>query len=361
MKSIVHHPAPNIVPGVNLTAERFAAIYAWIASIASDTAFSTRRPFQYGLSIPFDGKPALNLKKNGATLVLARCVGITPAGSIIGLFEDVHPPMTLELEEQELRPQERYAVMIEADSGTRYAFGPESEDLPLRPQFTRTGYSLQVQPVSQQMAFQSDAFCIGVLISEFGKWQLADYVPPCTQLGASPRLRERYQEYTAEMEELLRLFPQIILNTDAYHEKSMVELRELAMQLGSFMSFHRYRYRHLGPGSNPFELFEFWVAFARQTSFLLQCLKDRSGFYNLLNENTRQRNGVYFTAQSWDAAIQALANLAYDHNDVSTAIELTDRFLEMVSPIFKALGYGVEQVKNRTSWEEEKRKDYTTW
>lgn len=361
MNSIVNHPAPTIVAGVNLTEERFAEIYAWISAIASDTAWSVRRPFQYGLLIPYDGKPALQLEKKGTKLMLSRCTGITPAGSILAIFEDIHAPIVLDIPVEEMRPQETYGIMIETNRKAFSAFGPESVDFPLRPLHSMPTCRLHVQDINQVMASRSDAFCIGLLQMDHGEWQLASYIPPCAQIGGSPVLRERYRSYLEEINEILALFPEIIVNTDAYHEKSMVELREFAMQLGSFCAFHKFRYQHLTEGGHPFDMIEFWAAFARQASFLLQCLKDRPGFYNLLNENTRQRNGVYFTAQSWDSHIQQLANLPYNHNDLAEAIHTIDAFLETVTPIFKALAFGVEQVKSRTVWEKEKRQEYTTW
>lgn len=361
MKSIAMHPAPKIVPGLNLTAARFEEIYAWIRSLSADTAYAIRRPYQYGLVIPFDGKASVRLEKAGSKLTLTRCSAVTPAGSVIGIFEDIHQPLSMELREREMHPQEEYLALVEVDHSAHDAFGPESEDLPLRPLYAMPGYRLVIQAANQQMAVSTDSVCVGVLKREFAEWELVDYIPPCVHIGAHPVLKERYRTYAEEMEEMLRLFPQIIVNTDAYHEKSMVELREFTMLLGSFLAFHRHRYTHLGEGGHPFELFEFWAGFARQTSFLLQCLKDRAGFYNLLNENTRQRNGVYFTAQSWDAAIQDLANLKYQQNNLLAAVRITDQFLETIGPVFKALGYGVEQVRNRTGWVEEKRKDYTTW
>lgn len=361
MKSVMYHPAPNIVPGLNLTAERFAELYAWIRATSADTALCVRRPYQYGLTIAYDKRPSLQLGKNGPQLILSRCCGITPAGSIIGHFEDAHAPLTLELSEQEMRPQEPYGIFLSVRHGQQRAFGPESADMPLRPLYSAPDCRLQVQPLSQALAEQPDALCIGLLQMEFGQWQLAEYIPPCAHLGASPVLAEQYRAFAAEFDEITDRFPKIILHTDAYQEKSMVELREFAMQLGSFAASQRFRYQHIGLGGAPFDMFEFWSAFARQISFLLQCLKDRAGFYNLLNENTRQRNGVFFTAQSWDSAIQNLAGLQYDHNNLLEALKIVNQFLETVTPVFIALSYGVEEIKNRPSWAEEKRKMSHTW
>ncbi len=361
MKSILYHPAPNIVPGLNLTAARFADMYAWITATASDSVLAVRRPYQYGLTIAFDHRPSLVLDKKGSQLILSRCCGITPGGTIIGHIENSHSPLTLELNEREMRPQETYAVLIEVQHGKHRVFGPESEDIPLRPLYVAPACCLQVQSLDQPLARQPDALYIGMLQMELGQWHLADYIPPCAQLGADPSLNGHYQDCTTALLEMMEYFPQIVRNTDAYHEKSMVELREFALQLGAFTATRRFHYLHIGQGGTPFDMFEFWSAFAQQISFLLQCLKDRAGFYNLLNENTRQRNGVFFTAQSWDAAIQNLAKLRYDHNNLPDMVRTVDLFLETVTPVLIALTYGVDEIKNRTGWQEEKRKISHTW
>lgn len=355
------HPAPNIVPGVNLTAKRFAEFFAWISATAADTARAIRDPFKYGLVTSFDGQSSLQLQKNGACLTLSRCCAITPAGSIIGLIEDFHPALELELQEQDLHPQEQYAVLVEVLHDTHRAFGAESPDMPLRPLYSAPAYRLHVQPLEQSLAEVSDAVQIGLLQMDFGKWKLAEYLPPCTHAGAHPLLAERQRTYLTEFEDLLDRLPKIVRNTDAYREKSMVELREFSLQLGSFAASQHFRYRHIGKQGSPFDIFSAWSGLAREMSFLLQCLKDRAGFYNLLNENTRQRNGVFFTAQSWDAAVQNLANLEYCHDNLQKAVDTLNRFLETVTPVIISLTYGVEEVKSRTHFADEKRKNSYTW
>lgn len=361
MKSILNHPAPNIVPGVNLTADRFTAIYAWITAQMSDVIQSTRPPFHFGLVIPDDAQPSLQLDKIGPQLVLTRCIGITPAGQLIGHFNELHQPLTLEIEEKQLRGNEKYQVLVEISQNIRHGFGPESTDFPMRPLFSRVDHKLHVQLATQSMAETPNVLPIGTMEMEYGEWKLSKYIPPCAQIGANPMLRERQRIYQEELRNMLHLFPQIIVNTDAYHEKSMVELREFTIFLGAYLSSAQCRYSHIGECGNPFLLFELWSTVARQASFLLQCLKDRPGFYNLLNENTRQRSGVYFTPQSWDMAIQDMANLMYNHYDILLAVKITDHFLEAIVPVFKALAYGVEEVKNRTGWSEQKKTDYRTW
>lgn len=336
MKSIVHNPAPNIVPGLNLTAERFGAIYTWITSTVADTIATIRGPFQYGLSIPFDGTPALKLIKNGGQLELSQCVGITPAGTIIGLFEGINTPMILELREKELKHQEDYSIIIGANHSELFPFGMDSVDLPFRLEHARIAYSLQIQPFSQTMANQSDAFCIGILKEKSGEWQLQDdYVPPCVQLGAHPILYSWYQAQAKNTGEMLELFQQIICKTDTHQDRAALQLREFALQLGSFMSFHQHRQHHLEKGDTPVGLFEFWIAFARQTSFLLKCYDHN--FNTLLITSAQSANGVNFSMKIWEEAIQSLSNFRYDHNDLAKAIKLTSYFMETVQPIFKAL------------------------
>lgn len=364
MKSMVQHSAPNIVPGVHFTAQRFAELYAWQTALAADSVQLALKPFQYGLSIPYDGKASLSLNLFNNKLNLSRCCGLTAQGTIVALFEEGQPPLTLDLSTCNLQNWEDYYVVLEVVHGQRQEYGAESSDLPLRPLHSRPLYHLQVQAVAQVMVTRSDSFCIGKLIMQNGEWKLADYIPPCLHIGANPLLNQRYLEYQEYLAVFLNVFPGIIRQTDTYQEKSMIELREFCMQLGSLVVSRRYQYKHLSQWGSPFEMIELWVNFAQEFSFLLQCLTDRPGFYNLLNENTRGVNGVFFTPQSLDAVIQDVVQYTYHHNDIAQAIKLTDQFLQIITPVFKALGNGtLHPVGNKGTWTsvEEPKNNSITW
>jgi hypothetical protein len=341
MKSIVHHAAPNIVPGVNFTAARFAELYAWTTSQTADSVQAVMGNNHYGLMIPYDGKAALTLEKSGNQLILSRCCGITPQGNLVALFEEMHEPMVCDLTRFELHSNETYQVVLEvASQQKRRPFGPETADLPLRPAYSMLAYDIQIQPFGQAMTAQPDAFPIGNLFFENGDWKLTDYIPPCVHLGASPTLQNRYLKYQEAIKILLEAQALIVRQTESFQEKSMIELREMTLQLGSLLASRQPRYRQMGVWGNPYEMFELWAAFAQQFSFLLQCLSNRPGFNNLLNENTRDVNGVFYTPQSLDKVLQELTGLQYDHNRIAQAVQATDRFLQMIVPIFKALSIG---------------------
>lgn len=365
MKSIVHHASPNIVPGTHFTAARFQEMYAWIATLAADSLQAALHPLSYGLVMPYDGKAALSLERSGNQLRLTRCNGVTPQGSIVALFEDCHPPVTASLDDFNLHSNEEYFVVVEVDHKTRWAFGPESTDLPRRPLYSMPAFAMHLQSKGQDMSPQPDAFNIGLLVMELGEWKLDEnYIPPCLHLGANKSLSQRYFKYQEGLAILLEVQPQIIRQTDTYQEKSMIELREFCMQLGSLLASRRHRYIHLGERSAPYEIFELWSSVAQEASFLLECFVDRPGFYNLLKENTRSVNGVFYTPQSLDESIKSLANLRFNQDNISDAIQATDKFLQMIVPIFKALGLGtLRPVGNQGAWNEvnDKKNTSPTW
>jgi hypothetical protein len=210
--------------------------------------------------------------------------------------------------------------------------------MPARPLYATANISLHIQPVKQPIGYPSDVFSIGMLIWELGHWQLDnDYIPPCVQLGADWQLSQKCHDYEVKFIKMLEIFPSIVINTDAYPTKSMVELREFVLQLGAFFSAYRFKYQYFHKDGSPFEMIGFWVSVTHQISFLLQCLKDRIGFNTMLMQSTRNRNGVHYTTQSWDEAIQKVVQLKYDHNNLKDAVATIDQFLEMVIPVFTAL------------------------
>lgn len=341
MRSIVYHAAPNVVPGINFTVDRFAELYAWISSLIADSVQLAAPNRRYGLVIPYDGKAALSLEKLADRLILSRCCGITPQGSLIALFEELHTPMVCDLRDYDLHTADTYRVMLEvASSRERSPFGPESADLPLRPLWSMPTYRLHIQSAGQAMAAPGDAIPVGELAFENGDWKLTGYIPPCLHLGASPVLLNRYLKYSEGMKILLETQALIVRQTESFQEKSMIELREMCLQLGSSLASRQHSYRHLDKWGHPYDMFEPWAAFAQQFSFLLQCLSNRPGFNNLLNENTRDVNGVFYTPQSLDNVLQEMTTAGYEHSRPAQFAQATDRLLQMTVPIFKALSLG---------------------
>ena len=340
MDSITHNAAPNVVPGTNFNNQRFQEMFAWISATAADAARSTMQANQYGLLIPFDGKTALQLEQKENLLTLRRCAAITARGRIIGVFENITPILETNLSEYTLDPKMQYHILVEVKTGKQQAFGPSTEDLPLRPQFAMPDYALHVQASDQSIGQQTDALPIGLLNFQSGAWELIKYIPPCAQIGASDFLRERYRNYKEELEVILAAQPNIIRQTDTFRDKAMIELREFAMQCGSYLATQRPELLNLSESGSPFQLVKNWMSFANLVSFLLNCLTDRSGFYNLLYINTRSVNGVMLTTERLDRALFNLTSQNYQHQDILNAINAVDEFLALIVPMFKALGNG---------------------
>ncbi|MEM9886185.1 MAG: hypothetical protein AAF849_09855, partial [Bacteroidota bacterium] len=131
MNSITQHAAPNVVAGVNFNVERFEELFAWMSALSADSVQALLLPNAYGLVTAFDGKTALELKKESDKLLLNRCSAITSSGGIIGIFESVTPTLTLELP-LDLKRSQIYTVTVEIDPRNRRAFGITSTDLPER-------------------------------------------------------------------------------------------------------------------------------------------------------------------------------------------------------------------------------------
>ena len=306
MKSINDFPAPNIVPGLNLTAERFEEIFAWVNSLVADSVQAALVPHHFGLMMPFDSKCALQIEVSQEQLLLHRCFGISPGGSVFAVYEGTQSPIVEDLKKWDLRFEHRYYIMLQVLNHPRHAYGPESNDAPLRPLYSMPRYKIHLQSEEQGMTNLSDVFPIGRLSAKYGQWYLDEYIPPCLHIGASPALLEKYREYRENVDTLMDAFPKIIQQTDAYQSKAMVELREFSMQLGTSLAARRYAFMQLEHSSAPRQMFEFWAAFAEQIAFLLTSLTDRRGFFDLLNENTRGVSGVSFSPTQLDAAIDNL-------------------------------------------------------
>lgn len=339
MQSITNHAAPNVVPGLNFNTERFQQLFAWIEAIAADAARAAIQPHRYGLLIAFDGKASLQLDKTGNSLSLRRCAGITPSGRIVGIFEGFTPTPEIDLEACQLDPKTQYQVLVEVDPSKRAAFGRQAADFPERPEFAMPACRLHVQAVGQLLGEWPNAFPIARLTYRENDWELtAGYIPPCAHLAADLNLQHKHREYREAMKNMLSTMPGIIRQTSTFRDRAMIELREFILQCGSHLAERRASLFTLTDMGRPFDLLEPWMAFAELANFLLNGLADRPGFYNLLYANTRSVNGVMFTTDRLDHALHRLTNLTYDHCNIAQAIEAVDGVLELVAPLFKALG-----------------------
>lgn len=354
MMSVIQYPAPNIVPGLNLTADCFADIFAWIKALTADSLFTLQAPGRYGLINTFDHLPALKLEKQEHQVMLYRCCGITPSGSLINHIEGYHEPLVCSLDRSEMQPHTDYWLLVTVQHRCQTVWGPKSTDLPERPLYSSSGLVLSVQSCNQPMTDQSDSLITGLLRYVNGQWVLADYVPACAQIGALPDVYSRYIHYLDEWKNMLDLLPKIASNTDGYQDKSMVELRELVLHLGASMSSQQFAYMQLGKRGSVLEMVAPWVNFARQISFSLRCLKDHTGIYNLLKLSTSQRNGVYFTPQIWDDAIQQMVMQKFEASDALATFKAIDQFIDTVVPVLTALSYGVRHPGQVPNWDAQK-------
>ncbi len=340
MRSIINNAAPNVVPGTNFNTKRFEELFAWITSLSADGVRSGFALNQYGLLVSYDGKSSLQLEKTGDKLTLRRCSGVTPAGGIIGIFEGHTPAIEAQLDQLELDSKKQYYVLVEIENAKRTPFGPEAEDSPQRPQFSMSSYRLHIQDVEQVLGSWANALPIGHLTYESGDWNLAEYIPPCTHIGANEILCEKYREYQEAFKIMLNAQPNIIRQTDTFRDKSMIELREFTLHCGSFLASRQPNFNTLTEIGRPTHLIETWLAFANLVTFLMNCLTDRPGFYNLLYQNTKSVNGVMFTTERLDAALDNLKNHTYNHQNILKTIKAIDEFLTLMVPMFKALGNG---------------------
>lgn len=367
MHAINHHAAPNVVPGTNFNTQRFEELFAWISSLSADVARSAFAPNQYGLLLPFDGKQALQLEKIENLIILRRCAGITPAGHLIGVFGNITPTIEYRLEEDLMDAREQYYMLVEVDGKRRIPFGPETEDLPQRPQFSMPAYKLHVQPLNQPLGKWANAIPIGKLRNEAGEWCLGEYIPPTAQIGAQELLEEKYRSYKEAIYVMLNAQPNIIRQTDTFRDKAMIELREFTMQCGSYLATQKPVMEGLTLSGQPYKLFEIWLGFANLIDFLLNCLTDRPGFYDLLHQNTRSVNGIEYTTRRLSDTLGTLTEHQYDHTNMLQTINAIDELLTIIVPVFKALGKGTLRSRglaHEGTYKEtvkKPKKTFTTW
>ncbi|MEM8523922.1 MAG: hypothetical protein AAGG68_04725 [Bacteroidota bacterium] len=356
MKSITQHAAPNVIAGVNFNVDRFKELFAWVNALSADSVQALLLPNSYGLVMPFDGKSALELVKEGNKIYLNRCSAITSGGGVIGIFESLTPTLELELP-LDLKRTQVYTVTVEIDSRNRQAFGVTSQDLPERKLSTLPSYQLHIR-MQEETLVPSHFLSIGKLVFEAEEWELTNYISPCLHIGASKVLKDRLKTYDGNLNELLKYLPSIIRQTGNYNDKATLELREFCVQIGSFLAQNAPSYHNLSIYDSPYRMIEIWNGLVSLSDFLLHRLKElpRQQFYELLEYNAHGVAGIRFNAHQFENIIGDYAKFRFEQEDILAAIEQTDKILEMIVPLLRSLSTKYQSTK-KGAWEETRVKE----
>ncbi len=329
--------APNITSGTSLTEDLILDLYRWIEHLLAEKSRVMLNPHHYGLTLSLDDKPSLELQKIGPTIHLKRCVGVTSKGGMIAILGGTTPSLKHTMEEKKLIKTKTYMVFVQIHASKRTPFGPESIDLPHRRLYSLPTYQLRVQSSEIIMHSTSNSLPLGRLEWKDEKWQLGTYIPPCMHLGADALLYRKYLKYLGDIKQILHFQPKVLYQTIGMENRALLELREFTLLTGHWLASQQTKLEYLSQWGAPHKLIQCLISFANQTSFHLANLSDRPQFYNLLHENIRGMNGVWFTPDRLLKAVHELSQFRYHHHDIQKVLKLIDQFLDIIVPIFKAL------------------------
>ena len=207
MLSYTTYPAPNIVAGCNLDEDKFNGHYAWIHGQMADHMRSFVLNGEFGLIAPLVDSSSLDIHVDGNILTLRRCLTMSPSGSLICIMENVHKPLTIQLNPINSGQNEFYEIFINILHSKRASFGSQSKDLPLRQMNSSSEITLSIKEKNEKRSETIDSVGIGNLKFENNKWTLEEGIPPSFHIGGHPKLMQRLHYYQQEAQSLRDSIP----------------------------------------------------------------------------------------------------------------------------------------------------------
>ncbi len=307
----------------------------------------TGTAINFGLLPPETGKEKslellLDLDHNNKLKIkLLECRAVTLGGARIELnqsneqLSDKQISLEIDFDFSSVRNQELDIILV-VNPFSRTPMGlPNPDESPPRHPFSMPQYLIELVPSEQikRSEFGRYHLPLGRLEVKIGEVKFAEYyIPPCTSVKAHPQLLDYYRQYDDSLKELLSYTLQIIRKIKARSERtSLAENMQLLTEQMAFCltdvlnDFYLYV-----PHQSPIYMVGHFTRLARIMRTALRCMpeEEREQLLMYLSEWTTQTPGEF------EAQIERIIHLEYNHYDINDNLEPINRFNEMLFVIF---------------------------
>jgi hypothetical protein len=344
------HLPINWVDGMKITKDHLLGSDLATIDALGDVARTHLNAHTYGL-LPADDGKVCQLSQNGNELTLPFCRAVTPGGVRVEFpAYPNQPSLTCSLTsiQNELlneRSTEFYVLLI-IDPTNGVPFGePDPRESPLRLPYLMPSLRLAVATAEHIKHNTSGIHHLVVgklkkVNQQFNLLSEWEFVPPCMNISAHPTLMWYYDHFDA-------LIGQIDKNAETTVQNVYLKAQDdwsknvgiLAQKVILHIADSYDHYRLILNESSPAYFVEYFARFARVFMGTLRCLPQRNKEY--MYNYFGQRFGV--TQASFEAKLNLLVKIQYNHNDVVPAFALIKDFLDNLNAIFNELS-GLEYV-----------------
>ncbi|HMT28086.1 MAG TPA: hypothetical protein PKD91_02280 [Bacteroidia bacterium] len=341
----------NWVDGMKMNKEHFEQTDSYIKDLARDVLALQLNDLNYGLCLPVEtGSVSLNIKisidpSKIIRVQLISCRAITSGGSRIEFGHN--QSLKLNADSDKLLTEyhfddtkdKLFYVIISTNIHARIPVGqPDAEETPPRFPFVSPEYQLQILPESQIniSQIQYNSLIVGCLAYHSGKMRvIEDFIPPCTMVNCYPLLQESYFKLGNLLGETGK---NIAITIDKIHGKSqstslVKSCLSLCNVVSDFVADNMGSYRWIIANQPPVYMLDCFLRLAYKISITLNNLpvKDKEELINYICE------WVDEVPADINEKINKLIRAEYQHNDISTTLNIADEFMQMTHNIFLKL------------------------
>lgn len=347
LPELKHFPV-NWADGMKVSRHHFVSSEAWMQDSLRDTACLGLTDYYYGLLPSSSKEPALDLsiledrQRQRLSVQLHRCRALTRGGCRIEITP--HTSESLDLATSPLQlaydikeaGNLQYHIILMVHPQQRVPAGtPDPEEQPLRYPYTLPEYRLDIIPSQQTTGFDPQTFhlTLGKFRVVAGEVQLDPYIPPCMSVSSHPDLYQYYRDVGGMLTDMSHKLTELVRKLRFVGEQDVLEtnLRTLAEQTAHFIFQQVDDYKWLYAEQPPIHMILLCVKLARvmRSISLLMPEEQRSALCQYINQG--------FAPQTFEASLDMLLNLSYDHQQIRTVLDQNRKAMDNLSAVFAKL------------------------
>lgn len=343
----------NWVDGMKISRSHFEAEENAFIHQLGEVASVVVNKFNYGLLLPSTG-PASSLKVNldvdRAKLLrisISRCKAVTPGGVLIDINDqnEVNKQNTLaalseEFKLDDLTNGRSYYITISVNPYSKNPIGsPDPSENPPRYPFADYTYSLNLLATDDMNIRENGAYhiAIGKLKVVPNGIEIDDrYIPPSSRSNSQIDLAEACKDLDGALSQMELNSCSIVQKIYKKEQQNVLAktVLYLAEDLVRYLSTTIHHFRWQVPEQPPIALIEYFAAMARQIKNSTDA-KTGTGKEEMLNYFHDWV--VEINQGEFEAIIDEMVNVQYNHNDINEAMQVVEKFVFTLSSILSKL------------------------
>ncbi len=343
----------NWVDGMKISRSHFEAEENALIYQLGEVASVVVNKFNYGLLLPSTGLASslkVNLDVDRAKLLrisISRCKAVTPGGVLIDINDqnEVNKQNTLaalseEFKLDDLTNGRSYYITISVNPYSKNPIGtPDPSENPPRYPFADYTYSLNLLATDDMNIRENGAYhiAIGKLKVVPNGIEIDDrYIPPSSRSNSQIDLAEACKDLDGALGQMELNSCSIVQKIYKKEQQNVLAktILYLVEDLVRYLSTTVHHFRWQVPEQPPVALIEYFAAMARQIKNSIDA-KTGTGKEEMLNYFHDWV--VEINQGEFEAIIDEMVNVEYNHNDINQAMQVVEKFVFTLSSILSKL------------------------